>query len=119
MNGTIYIVQEDHSKDFSSLRIYEKNVDFLFSKGVFRDNWEEHIEKCTREAEERLANFDPEYDMIVLNGDFVLMCLVAQILGRKGHGFLVLKWDNLDREYYQVYIPSLMNKKEGDKPYDN
>jgi len=97
----VYLIQEDITKDLSPARAFGEIVT-LFPTGEQLIKPKPHIYEALNQ---KLGDFDPETDYLLLIGDPVMIGIVSAMIDRVTRGnFNVLKWDRINREYTPIEI---------------
>lgn len=97
--SNVYIVQDDPNKNFiSATKHGELQALLPFRQIAFDTNRYVHI------LRDKLKDFNPAEDHILLIGDPVAIALVSIVVADYTDSFSVLKWDREQSQYYPITI---------------
>lgn len=103
---TVYIPHNDGAyKDYSDAKRYGE-LHFIGHFGVYPDtvHHEHHTlpEEITAPLNRAAADYDSEEDFVIPTGDIVLVCYFVSLLTLMHKTIRLLKYDRIERAYYQV-----------------
>lgn len=98
---TVYIPHHNGKIDTSDATRYG-DLRVIFRREVFPDDVDDQIPVLIRRAQDSMADFDPEVDYLALVGSPLYVSLCSFILGNS-HSFIrVLRFDRMERAYYEI-----------------
>lgn len=71
---------------------------------VYPDTVDEDAVSACEIINEKLTEFDPDRDFILLSGDPAGIAMIMMCVGRKYKKAKLLKWDNGENRYYEITI---------------
>ena len=98
MRGKVYVVQDNGTKNFNDAHKFGDIV-ILQRRDIplFEDT-----KLIIIEMREKLKDFDPQKDWLLLTGDPLLIGLSTFIVGSTKHHVPCLKWDRQTTQYFPV-----------------
>lgn len=73
-------------------------------KSLHPDDCDDRMPGIIARTRELLSGFQPDRDYVALVGDPLIIAAVIATVAAQFHQFQVLKWDRIERAYYQVTI---------------
>jgi len=97
----IFIAQDDGSKDFSKLLSITQDIVICTTRQYpLLSQKSEHVTLIR----DRMRDFDPECDVIVLVGDPINIGIVLHLALEKGGDIKLLKWSRFDYSYVPITL---------------
>lgn len=99
----VFVVQEDPKKNLLPAQAFGKIVMLHTDSQLSLD--EAIIEDTIDDMADKLADFNPQVDSLLLIGDPSLIAIASALVSHITNGsFTVLKWDRQRKEYHRITL---------------